>query len=131
MASAATQQAFIPEPFGAQGDHYNYLATQLGSSYQDAEIKPRDVTTTLNYFKDNEDGSPPAPSYVGRPETNIRPIIPTKTIVYDIRGTESQYTLDTKGFQIVSHVSKEKDFQDDEQIKKIYYPETEELLKKA
>jgi len=131
MASAATQQAFVPEPFGAQGDHYNYLATQLGSSYQDVEIKPRDVTTTLNYFKDNEDGSPPAPSYVARPETFARPTVPQKTVIHDIRGTENQYTLDTKGFQIVKHESKEKDFLDDEQIKRVYYPETEELLKKA
>ncbi|CZR59547.1 related to 7alpha-cephem-methoxylase P8 chain [Phialocephala subalpina] len=131
MASAATQQAFVSEPFGAQGDHYNYLTTQLGSSYQDIEIKPRDIITTLNYFKDNEDGSPPAPSYVGKIDTYNRPVVPTKTVVHDIRGTESQYTLDTKGFQIVNHVSIEKDFQDEEQIKRIYYPETEELLKRA
>jgi len=103
----------------------------LGSSYQDVEIKPRDVTTIFNYFKDNEDGSPPAPSYVAKPETYFRPVIPTKAVVHDIRGTENQYTLDTKGFQIVKHESKEKEFLDDEQIKRIYYPETEELLKKA
>ncbi|KUJ06562.1 methyltransferase-like protein [Mollisia scopiformis] len=115
MASAATQQAFVPEPFGAQ----------------DIEVKPRDVTTIFNYFKENEDGSPPAPSYVGKPETYFRPTVPQKTVVHDIRGTEKQYTLDTKGFQIVKHASKEKDFLDDEQIKRIYYPETEDLLKKA
>lgn len=131
MASAATQQPFISQPFGAQGDHYNYLSTQLGSSYQDVEIKPRDVVTIFNYHKDNEDGSPPRPSYVGKPDTFDRPTIPQKTVVHDIRGSESQYTLDTKGFEIVHHESKEKDFLDDEQIKRIYYPETEELLKKA
>lgn len=131
MASAATQQAFSPEPFGAQGDHFNYLATQLGSSYQDVEIKPRDITAVFNYFKDNEDGSPPAPSYVNKPETYFRPSFAQRAVVHDIRGSEDQYTLDTKGFQVVKHESKEKEFLDDEKIQQIYYPDTEELLKKV
>jgi hypothetical protein len=131
MASAATQQSYIPEPFAAQGGHYSQVSTQLGSTYQTPKIQPRDVTTILNYFKDNEDGSPPAPSYVGKPETYARPTMPQQVVVHDIRGSEDQYTLDTKGFQIVKHNSKEKDFLDDDQIRRIYYPETEELLKKA
>jgi hypothetical protein len=130
MTSAAKQQSYIPFAFGTQGEHYNRLATQLGSTYQDIEIRPHKVNTILNYFKDDEDGFPPAPSYVGKPETSARPTEPQKTVVHDIRGNESQYTLDTKGFQIVKHESKEKDFFDDEQIKRIYYPETE-LLEKA
>jgi len=39
--------------------------------------------------------------------------------------------LDKTGFQIVKHASAEKDFLDDDQIKKVYYPEVEELLKKT
>ncbi|AEO55832.1 hypothetical protein MYCTH_2057467 [Thermothelomyces thermophilus ATCC 42464] len=65
------------------------------------------VQAVMNYYKDPEDGTPPAPIYVG----------------YD------KYTLDGHGFQIVRHESKEKDFLDEEQIKSIYYPETEQLLK--
>jgi len=129
MASTATQQ--ITEPFAAKGDHYAQFSTQLSSTSQTPTTKPRDVTTTLNYFKANEDGSPPAPSYVGKPETYVRPTLSQQAVVHDIRGSEDQYALDTKGFQIVKHESKEKDFHDADQIKEIYYPETEELLKKA
>ena len=45
--------------------------------------------------------------------------------------TAHRYTLDSHGFQIYPHTSKEKDFVDDEKIKAEYYPETEQLLKDA
>lgn len=50
-------------------------------------------------------------------------------IFHDIRGEEGRYTLDATGFQIHRLISTEKDFLEDEKIKKEYYPETEELLK--
>lgn len=47
----------------------------------------------------------------------------------DIRGEESDYTLDVNAFQVISDVpSAEKDFNDDEHIKQTYYPEVEKLL---
>ena len=51
--------------------------------------------------------------------------------VNDITGDEDKYTLDSHGFQIYKHESKEKDFQDDEKIQNVYYPEIEQLLKDA
>jgi hypothetical protein len=92
---------------------------------------PHHVHTTLNYFKDNEDGSEPAPNYVGKPETYDRPIQPLDVVVQDITGEVDKYTLDKNGFQIYSHTSQEKDFLDDDKIKAEYYPETEQLLKDA
>ncbi|EHK23750.1 uncharacterized protein TRIVIDRAFT_55809 [Trichoderma virens Gv29-8] len=95
-----------------------------------ASIPKHDVNTILNFFKDNEDGSPPEPSYVGKPETFInRPIASHQVTINDIAGEEDKYTLDKSGFQIHRHTSIEKDFLDDEQIKASYYPETEQLLK--
>lgn len=94
-------------------------------------MRPHDVTTILNYFEDNDYDFSSASTYVGKTETFARSPKPHKTVIHDIRGNESQYTLDTKGFQIIKHVSEEKDFLDDEQIKRIYYPETEKLLKKV
>ncbi|TAQ86193.1 hypothetical protein B7494_g5485 [Chlorociboria aeruginascens] len=93
--------------------------------------KPRDVETTFNYFKDNADGSPPEPNYISRPTSYVREMDSRRLVVHDIRGSEDQYTLDTTGFQIYKHESAEKDFLDDDQIQQFYYPETEELLKKA
>jgi hypothetical protein len=51
--------------------------------------------------------------------------------VIDIAGSEANYTLDSHGFQIVRHKSKEVKFLDDDQIQRSYYPETEQLLKDA
>ena len=35
------------------------------SSYQTTKPQKHDVDTELYYYKESEDGSPPAPSYVG------------------------------------------------------------------
>ena len=52
-------------------------------------------------------------------------------VVHDISGDEDRYDLDSHGFQMYDHESKEKDFLDDDKIKAEYYPETEQLLKDA
>ncbi|TRX88508.1 hypothetical protein FHL15_010623 [Xylaria flabelliformis] len=90
---------------------------------------PSEVEAVLNYFKDNEDGTPPAPSYVNRPETYERPVAPQNVKITNIAGREAEFTLDKQGFQVVPSVAQEKDFVDDEHIKAVYYPETEQLLK--
>ncbi|KAL7817120.1 amino acid permease domain-containing protein [Trichoderma gracile] len=61
--------------------------------------------------------------------TRVRPVDAHQVIIKDVAGEESKYTLDKNGFQIHRHTSVEKDFLDDEQIKAVYYPETEQLLK--
>jgi hypothetical protein len=131
MASAAVQHSLGSEHFGTSNDHYGQHTTVLNSTTKNNSYQPRDVTTIFNYFKDNEDGSPPHPSYVGKPETYYRPTVPLQAIVRDIRGSEDKYTLDTTGFEVVKHESEEKDFADDEHIKSAYYPEVEDILKKA
>ncbi|RYP71917.1 hypothetical protein DL771_004520 [Monosporascus sp. 5C6A] len=94
-----------------------------------AAAAPHDVDTVLNYYKPNEDGSPPDPTYVDRPETYERPVDVHPVHITDIAGKESDYTLDGNGFQVVSHTAQEKDFLDDDQVRAAYYPETEQLLK--
>jgi hypothetical protein len=66
-----------------------------------------------------------------KPTSYLRPHVAQDVIVHDISGDEDKYTIDSHGFQYVKHESKEKDFLDDEQIKAVYYPETEQLLKDA
>lgn len=92
---------------------------------------PQDVQTVLNYYKPNEDGSLPHPTYVDRPETYSRPFESHPTTIKDIRGREGEYALDTKGFQFYWHPSVEKDFVSNEHIKDQYYKEVEQLLKDA
>lgn len=77
------------------------------------------------------DGSHLAPNYVGQANTYDRPVDAVPVTIHDVSGRELDYTLDGYGFQFYYHESKEKDFLDDEKIRREYYPETEQLLKDA
>ncbi|KAI1158216.1 hypothetical protein F5B18DRAFT_665361 [Nemania serpens] len=91
------------------------------------------VTSKLNFSRHppngqvafNYVGAPPA----GEPQHNVEKYWQEVTIE-DVRGRESEYTLDRDAFQIILDVpeSKEADFLDDDAIKANYYPEVEQLL---
>ncbi|RMZ91607.1 hypothetical protein DV736_g1165, partial [Chaetothyriales sp. CBS 134916] len=121
MASTQVQQV------GGHATSFEPVTTQVSQP----SVTKRDVKTTLNYYKDPGDGSPPPPTYAGKPESYDRPTHPLEVTVHDVRGEVDKYTLDGNGFQIYSHESEEKDFLDDDKIKAEYYPETEQLLKDA
>ena len=109
------------------------IQDQAGSQtrLKDGHVVPHDVVAEFNYYKDPCDGSLPTPSVVGRPETYEKLEVTKTHVVHDIRGEEDQYSLDKTGFQIYKHVSRETAFEDDEEIKRMYYPEIEEILKSA
>ena len=108
-----------------------YTPQTVQSAKESRTTESRDVHTVLNYHKPNEDGSPPHPTYIGCPETYDHPVESHPAVVKDVRGSESEFSLDLNGFQFYKHASVEKDFVDDEQIKDQYYKETEQLLKDA
>ena len=122
MASAAVQQ-----PSG-HSTSFEPLTTQIQET-KAPQVEKHHVTTSLNYYKAPSDGSPPAPTYVGKPDTFVRPAEPLEVTVYDVRGEEDKYDLDSHGFRFVKHESVEKDFLDDALIKERYYPEVEQLIK--
>lgn len=125
MATAAVQHA-IHQSFG---NEYRQTETTPIIATEYKKIEKHDVQTTLNFYKDNEDGSPPAPTYVGKPETYERPVNTQDVTIHDVTSDEDKYTLDSHGFQFVPSVSVEKDFLDDDQIKDRYYKEVDQLLK--
>ncbi|KAJ9620239.1 hypothetical protein H2203_008004 [Taxawa tesnikishii (nom. ined.)] len=96
------------------------------------------MATTRSDIRDSlvlrapEDGSAPY-NYVekqpdGQPQRNFGENL-QKVDINDIRGRESQFDLNTHAFAAVQGVeSDEKDFTDDEHIKKVYYPEVEKTL---
>ena len=100
-----------------------------------AVLAPHDVPTTLNYYTPADPSSDESPYiYVqdppeGKAKNNIGHE-PHPVVVQDVRGREHEFTLDKGGFQFVKHVSQEKEFDDEERIKNVYYKEVEELLKK-
>jgi hypothetical protein len=54
---------------------------------------------------------------------------PHRMAVYHLRGEDHEFTLDGEGFAIVRHDSRVTDFQDEAQIREVYYGEAERLLK--
>ena len=95
-------------------------------------LAPRDVPTTLNYFKALTD-EPPHRYVVppeGKPPTNVGND-PHPALVHDVRGREAEFSLDKNGFQFVNYPSAEKEFDNDERIKEVYYPEVEKILKEV
>ena len=111
--------------------HASSMRTQQPSVVVASTDKSHHVQTTLNFLKEKADGSHLAPNYVGNPQTYERPTEAVPVTVHDISGHELEYTLDSHGFQIYHHTSRERDFLDDEKVKREYYPETEQLLKDA
>ena len=90
--------------------------------------KPQTVETILNYYLDPSEGG--HTSYqIGVSDYYRRKFEPHQAQINDIRGREDQFDLETHGFQHHNHTSAEKDFDSDEQVKKVVYPEVEQLLK--
>lgn len=129
MTTAAPLQATAAHNLSQSAKTEAAYHAKADSSY----IPHGDVTVTLNYFKPPEDGSVPF-NFVetppeGQPQRNFGDSH-FQVKIHDIRGKESEYTLDNQAFQVVSNLpdSAEKDFADDTSIEKNYYPEVEKLI---
>ena len=80
---------------------------------------PADGSAPFNYVEKQPEGQ--AQRNFGEDHHDIQ--------INDVRGRESQFTLANNAFQVVQGVpSAEKDFDDDEHIRQVYYPEVEKLL---
>lgn len=110
----------------------SFPSTPIAAMATAAVLTPHDVPTTLNYYQPIGDEAPYQYVYeppTDKPSHNIGSD-PHSVVVHDVRGRESEFTLDKNGFQFVKHESAEKDFTDHEKIEHEYYKEVEELLKK-
>ena len=59
------------------------------------------------------------------------PRVMVKTKVADVRGHESEFSLDKQGFQWVHWPPALSKWNNDEEIQRVYYPDMEALLKKV
>lgn len=92
------------------------------------------VSTEISFFTLPSDGSTPY-NYVeeppeGVPRNNFERI-PHQVTVDDIRGHETEYNLDRDAFQVYSGVTSAttyETFNDDAEVKRVYYPEVEQFL---
>ena len=90
------------------------------------------VTADLNYLTPSADRprtytfEPPS----GEPRSNIVPE-PHSVPIHDIRPISETVSLDREGFALIRQRSAVKDFYDDDEVKDVYYPEAERLIKAA
>ena len=96
----------------------------------DVTVSPKSVTATLNYLVRGAEkpvryvDEPPAgaPGYNGIDD-------PRQVRIEDARGRETEFTLDRNGFALVHAPTQVRDFYSPEEVKNVYYPEVERLLK--
>src|ERR1700675_4717306 len=96
----------------------------------DAAFSPRNVTATLHYQV--RTARKPV-YYVDEPppgEATWNGIDdPREVRIEDARGRESEFTLDRNGFALLKAPTAVRNFYDPEEIKSVYYPEVERLLR--
>jgi len=88
------------------------------------------VTAELNYLKPTSakprtyafDPPPGEPKSTNLPEPHLVPI-------FNGRGLASTFSLDREGFALVRHPTAVKDFYDENEIRRIYYPASEAFIR--
>jgi len=96
----------------------------------DNAVQAKSLTATLHYLKRGpekpvryvNDPPPGVPQWNGIDD-------PHEIRIEDGRGREQEFTLDRNGFALVKAPSQVSDFYSDEEIKRTYYPEVEQLLR--
>jgi len=109
--------------------------TSSDVNYQGLPVPRGPVTASLSFYKAPEDGAPPH-NYVeplpGVPQRNWGDAW-TEVELNDLRGQEHKFTLDNNAFDTYQNIKSGLDrdgFEDDDAIKRVYYPEVENLLLK-
>jgi hypothetical protein len=94
------------------------------------DLAPDTIEATLNYLLDT--GERPW-TYSGWPgSTEVRSggaPDPRKVAIHDGRPHLGEFTLDRDGFRFIRHDTKVHDFLDEEEVRRVYYPEMEALVK--
>jgi hypothetical protein len=105
---------------------------QGGAMVQLAEQEaiPATIEATVNYVLDN--GEKLYTQSGGPGSTDVRVggrQDPHKVVIRNARINGGQFVLDRDGFRFVRHDTKVKDFFDEDEIRRVYYPEMEALVK--
>lgn len=94
--------------------------------------RPAAVHATLNYFV-----APPGKPYSytfdpppGMPQTNVE-YRAQPVVIHDLRPIAHELSLDVQGFQWTVHPTAQLDFHDAAELQRVYYPESQALLKSA
>src|SRR5215469_2312178 len=96
----------------------------------DTAIAPKTLTTTLHYLIP---GAEKPAAYRIEPPPGVERWNgvddPREVRIEDARGRESEFTLDRNGFALIKAPTAVADFYSEDEIRRVYYPEVEQLLK--
>jgi hypothetical protein len=94
------------------------------------DVAPDTIEATVNYLLDT--GEMPW-TYSGGPgSTEVRSggkPDPHKVVMHNGRLDAAEFTLDRNGFRFVRHDTKVHEFLDEDEVRRVYYPEMESLVK--
>lgn len=85
--------------------------------------------TTLYYYLEVKDGGI-IDTYPGTAFEKRRKHVPHAVTIEDMRPIKDQFSLHKNGFELVHAPTQEKDFTDEKEVERVYYPECEALFKK-
>ncbi|KAI8280700.1 hypothetical protein K4K59_008490 [Colletotrichum sp. SAR11_240] len=86
------------------------------------------ITVDIPYVKRNDDGNIPNHAQMFSHDAEFLDVQPTE--VYNARTTDREFSISSNGFQYARlNEPPQIDYLDEEQVKKIYFPELERLLK--
>ncbi|HKU94328.1 MAG TPA: CmcJ/NvfI family oxidoreductase, partial [Vineibacter sp.] len=123
--------AAYPFAIATEGPHHKRIQRgEAAVTPLDAGIVPKSLTATLHYLKRGPekpvfyrtDPPPGEPQWNGIDD-------PHEVRIEDARGRESEFTLDRNGFALVKAPTAVADFYNPEEIRRVYYPEVERLLR--
>ncbi len=96
------------------------------------QAEPQAVEAPLRYLINLDvkpvSHNPPPGGGLPRRDGNYDDVTVT---VADARAAARDFSLDREGFELVHHESAVSDFYDDDEVRAVYYPEVERLLKQA
>jgi hypothetical protein len=100
------------------------------SQTAELEVAPDTIEATLNYIVD--DGSKVFTIVASPGGSDARSggtPDPRRVKIHNGRAHAKEFDLETSGFRFVPHDTKVSDFYDEDEIKRVYYPEMVELIK--
>src|SRR5947199_175401 len=68
---------------------------------------------------------------IGADEKPYMPLEPHRVKIHDMRPVAGELSLDREGFELVEQHTAVRDFWDDDEVRRIYYPEAEAFIKQA
>src|SRR5262245_56557625 len=100
------------------------------SAVAEVETVPGVIEATVNYVKNNGER---LFTYTGVPGSNDRrsggTADPHRVTLHNGRLETDRFVLDRDGFRFVPHPTTMQNFYDEDEIRRVYYPEMVELIK--